>query len=628
MTEMEMTLEKLPVGSIKELEDLLEVAPSVTVARNAQELVELAAGGKESNFHEVRFYLPDGRSYLEAEVARTKNGIAANYTEAYMRRRDPDCMVIADDLPTDKPTFEKRFGYAFDSLREETFEWLKTQDLALFYFNAGQPGMGYAAVAIIPANTGFFGLGLALLQGILDPDKLPEDFAPEAVIYAAPPFRHTHFEGKQVVVHNRIPGKYEMFAYNLYPGPSAKKGVYGMLIGKGEDEGWVTAHCSTVRVITPYDNVITMMHEGASGGGKSEMLQLPHRKSDGSLLLGKNVLTGEERTIELPRTCDLEPVTDDMALCHPNLQKDKKKLWLEDAEDAWFVRVDHIDEYGKDTMLEKITAQPKNPLLFLNIEAVPGGHAMIWDHKEDEPGVPCPNPRVILPRESVPGVYSKPVKVDIRSIGFRTPPCTMENPNYGIVGMMHILPPALAWLWRLVAPRGHANPSIIQTKGIGSEGVGSYWPFATGKKVKQANLLLEQIQNTPKVKYILTPNQHIGAWKTSFMPQWISREYLARRGNANFSPHRLSASRCSLLGYAMNTMKVEGRQIPKWFLKVEYQEEVGKEAYDQGAKILYDFFIQTLAQFQDDTLNPLGKHIIECCLDNGSVEDYERIFKS
>ena len=52
-------------------------------------------------------------------------------------------------------------------------------------------------------------------------------------------------------------------------------------------EGWVTAHCSTVQVVTPYDNVVTIMHEGASGGGKSEMLELAHRESDGRLLLGE-----------------------------------------------------------------------------------------------------------------------------------------------------------------------------------------------------------------------------------------------------------------------------------------------------------------------------------------------------
>lgn len=86
-------------------------------------------------------------------------------------------MLIADDLPTDKPKFEDRFDYSFDSLRTETLDWLKTQDLAVFYFNAGKKGMGYDAIAVIPANAGFFGLGLGLLQGIIDPDELPEDFS-------------------------------------------------------------------------------------------------------------------------------------------------------------------------------------------------------------------------------------------------------------------------------------------------------------------------------------------------------------------------------------------------------------------------------------------------------------------
>jgi hypothetical protein len=53
---------------------------------------------------------------------------------------------------------------------------------------------------------------------------LSPDFDPKAVIFVAPPFRHTHFKGKQMVVHNRRPGRHELFSYNLYPGPSAKKG--------------------------------------------------------------------------------------------------------------------------------------------------------------------------------------------------------------------------------------------------------------------------------------------------------------------------------------------------------------------------------------------------------------------
>jgi hypothetical protein len=77
-----------------------------------------------------------------------------------------------------------------------------------------------------------------------------------------------------------------------------------------------------------------------------------------------------------------------------------------------------------------------------------------------------------------------PVEVDVRSFGVRTPACTKENPSYGILGLFHILPPALAWLWRLVAPRGFNNPSIIDSIEMTSEGVGSYWPFATGKDGK------------------------------------------------------------------------------------------------------------------------------------------------
>ncbi|MEM6830399.1 MAG: DUF4914 family protein [Bacteroidota bacterium] len=360
---MASTIAEPEVSSIpikERIEHLKRVAPSLKIASSVAELIELSMGDSHDSLHQVSYELPDGKNILEAEVVRVKNGIAANYPEAYLRRRDPDSMVIADDYPTDKERFSDRFGYSFESLKEETFEWLSKQDLAMFYFNAGKPGLGYNGVAIIPANAGFFGLGLSLLQGILDPSELPEDFEPQAAIYVAPPFRHTHFDGKQVVVHERQEDQYEMFSYNLYPGPSAKKGVYGMLIHLGNIEHWITAHCATVRVVTPYDNVVTLMHEGASGGGKSEMLQQPHRQVDGSLLLGENTVTKERLTLELPRACDLQPVTDDMALCHKSLYRDDEKLTLIDAEEGWFLRVDHIKDYGTDPLLERITANPSH----------------------------------------------------------------------------------------------------------------------------------------------------------------------------------------------------------------------------------------------------------------------------
>lgn len=612
----------LPYPLPPEAEAILAAAPKVTVAHSVDQLVELSTRDAVEGWHEVAYEVPGRGRVVEARVCAVKNGIAANYLEPYMRRRDPDCMVIGDARPTDKPTFQQRFGRDFDPVREETFAWLKTQDLAVFPFQAGVDGKGVDAFVIAPDNAGFFALGLGLLQGLLEPSQVPAHFAPKAIIYVAPPFRHTHFDGRQVVVHARGERYHELFSYNLYPGPSAKKGVYGVLLNVGEGEKWVTMHGSTVQVITPYGMKVVISHEGASGGGKSELLEQAHREEDGTLLMGRNIITGDQRKLTLPRSCELRPVTDDMALCHPSLSKGRGKLSVVDAEEAWFVRVNHIRHYGTDPHLEKLTVHPAEKILFLNIEAHPGATALIWEHIEDAPGQPCPNPRVVIPRRIIPGIVKKPVEVDVRSLGVRCPPCTREHPSYGIIGFFHLLPPSLAWLWRLVAPRGHANPSIVDTEGMSSEGVGSYWPFATGRKVDQANLLLQQILDTPKVKYILVPNQHVGAWEVSFMPQWITREFIARRGGAEFEASSLRPARCPLLGYLPASILVEGRTVGNWFFEVDKQPEVGEAAYDAGAEILTEFFHRELGGFLHDDLHPLGRSIVDCCLQGGSLEDY------
>lgn len=604
---------------------VLKAAPAVTLANNADDLEAIVCGGPDKTTTTVSYTLPDGSVVDEADVMRLKNGVGANYREAYMRRRDPNCMLVADEKPSDKARFKDRFDFPFEGLKKETLDWLAEQELAIFAFEMGQPGLGADALAICPANACFFAFGLGLLQGVVDVKELGRDFKPQTILYVAPPFRHTHFDGKQVVVHHRGDEAHEIFSYNLYPGPSAKKGVYGALIELGEQEGWVTAHCSTVQVVTPYDNVVTFMHEGASGGGKSEMLQQPHRMSDGRLLLGKNIISGEKQHFEIPRTCDLHPVCDDMALCHPAIQKDSGKMSVADAESGWFVRVDNITKYGTDPDLERLTIHPEKSQLFLNMEMVEGGTCLIWDHIEDEPGKPCPNPRVVISRDVIPNAVKGDVQIDIRSFGVRTPPCSKENPSYGIMGIMHVLPPALAWLWRLVAPRGYANPSIVDDGQMSSEGVGSYWPFSTGTRVAQANLLLKQFISAPETRYVLIPNQHIGVWETSFMPQWLVRDYLARRGHASFRPDQIVASRCPILGYALQNMRIEGSMIPKRFLQVEFQPEVGTEAFDAGAKILTDFFHAQLRNFYHDDLDDVGKKIIDCCLAGGTVTDFETL---
>lgn len=623
MTEFWEILKRKRVELPENTKTLLTACKSLTVFNTTKDLAIAATNGKPE--FEVKFDVPGKGTYTEAIVKKVKNGIAANYTEPYMRRRDPGTMSIADDLPSDKTRFRDKYGYEFSEIQGETFEWLKKQDLAAFFYFAGRKDIGSLGIAIAPANAGFFAMGLSMLQEIVSLDELKEEAQIKSVIFVAPTFRHTHFDGKQVVVHKRTEKVHELYSYNLYPGPSAKKGLYGVLLSQGEKEEWVTAHCSAVQSISPYDNITHFMHEGASGGGKSEMHQHILREPDGRILIGKNEITNEERLITIPRLCSFNSIADDMAFCHPSLQKGNGKLGIIDAENAWFIRTDSVNNYGDDPALEQATITPEEDLLFLNINAVAGSTALIWDHIEDEPGKKCPNPRVILPRKNVKNIVDTPVSIDIRSFGLRTPKCSKDKPTYGIVGMFHVLPPALAWLWRLVAPRGHNNPSIVGSGNMESEGVGSYWPFATGRRIPQANMLLKQIIETPRTTFTLVPNQYVGAWKVGFKPQLLMREYLTLRGAAKLRTDQYQAARCPLLGYELNYLTIEGSKIPSRFLKVYNQQEVGTEGYDAGAEILNKFFKEELQKYLQSDLMAAGKKIIDACLSDASIDDYNNI---
>ena len=104
------------------VQEILAACPKYTVASNRQQLFELATRDAVNGVHEVAYDVPGRGRVVEATVCRVKNGIAANYVEPYMRRRDPECMLIADDQPTDKLRFEDEFGESFEALRAETFQ--------------------------------------------------------------------------------------------------------------------------------------------------------------------------------------------------------------------------------------------------------------------------------------------------------------------------------------------------------------------------------------------------------------------------------------------------------------------------------------------------------------------------
>ena len=136
---------------------------------------------------------------------------------------------------------------------------------------------------------------------------------------------------------------------------------------------------------------------------------------------------------------------------------------------------------------------------------------------------------------------------------------------------------------------------------------------------------MQQIMDYPNAKCILIRNQHVGAYKVAFMSEWLTREFITRRNGAEFEKEYLIASRCPILGYTVDEVKVDGNNIPNSLLRPEYQPEIGLEAYDKGAKILTDFFKKEVLQFMSAELNPIGRQIINLCLRDAPVEEYEKI---
>ena len=126
----------------------------------------------------------------------------------------------------------------------------------------------------------------------------------------------------------------------------------------------------------------------------------------------------------------------------------------------------------------------------------------------------------------------------------------------------------------------------------------------------------------------MIPNQHIGVYEVGFAPEWVAREYLAFSGGGKIKARHLQPARCSILGYSMKDLKVDGQYIRQTFLQPETQSQLSIEGYDKGAKILVDFFKKELMQFMTDELDPRGRAIIQCLLDDGTVEDYERLLPS
>jgi Domain of unknown function (DUF4914)/Cytochrome C assembly protein len=86
--------------------ELLSTCKGFQFFNSTEELVEAATNGIDRVKFEVKYEVPGKGEFVEAIIHRERNGISANFTEAYMRRRDPGKMSIADDKPSDKERSE------------------------------------------------------------------------------------------------------------------------------------------------------------------------------------------------------------------------------------------------------------------------------------------------------------------------------------------------------------------------------------------------------------------------------------------------------------------------------------------------------------------------------------------
>jgi hypothetical protein len=89
--------------------------------------------------------------------------------------------------------------------------------------------------------------------------------------------------------------------------------------------------------------------------------------------------------------------------------------------------------------------------------------------------------------------------------------------------------------------------------------------------------------------------------------------------------NQLQPARCALFGYTPTEITLDGQPVRRTLLAPELQSGVGIEAYDAGAAILAGFFKAELQQFLTDDLDPLGRDIIELCMTDATVEDYEAL---
>jgi hypothetical protein len=103
-----------------EIKEIILKSPSCIFLNTRDEILSLAMSNQLHGEFEVAYDVPGHGRIVEATVTKCTNGLAVNYPTPYMRRRDPECMTVADPKQTDKIRYSDQFGVPFDSVRLET----------------------------------------------------------------------------------------------------------------------------------------------------------------------------------------------------------------------------------------------------------------------------------------------------------------------------------------------------------------------------------------------------------------------------------------------------------------------------------------------------------------------------
>ena len=75
-----------------DVRDTIDNCQNVIVPKTREEIFDLAIGNKDNKIFHVTYNVEGRGEVEEANVVKCKNGLCINYTEAYMRRRDPNCI--------------------------------------------------------------------------------------------------------------------------------------------------------------------------------------------------------------------------------------------------------------------------------------------------------------------------------------------------------------------------------------------------------------------------------------------------------------------------------------------------------------------------------------------------------